>query len=108
MDKRRCGWVREDRRMMEYHDREWGVPLHQDRKRFEVPVLEAMQAGLSWSTVLNKRTNFRKAFSRFNPVVVAAFTERDIRRLLDDSGIIRNRFKIEAAIHNAQRFVEVK
>jgi DNA-3-methyladenine glycosylase I len=94
--------------MREYHDREWGVPLHRDQKLFEFLVLEAMQAGLSWSTILNKRTNFRKAFSRFNPVVVAAFTERDIRRLLGDSGIIRNRLKIEAAIHNAQRFLEVR
>ena len=94
--------------MIEYHDREWGVPLHHDQKLFEFLVLEGMQAGLSWSTILNKRASFRKAFSRFNPVAVSRFTERDIRRLLGDAGIIRNRLKIEAAINNAQRFLEVK
>jgi len=108
MDKLRCAWVREDRRMIDYHDREWGVPLHRDQRLFEFLVLEGMQAGLSWSTILNKRASFRKAFSRFNPVAVARFTERDIRRLLGDPGIIRNRLKIEAAINNAQRFLEVK
>lgn len=108
MDKLRCAWVREDRRMIDYHDREWGVPLHRDQRLFEFLVLEGMQAGLSWSTILNKRASFRKAFSRFNPVAVARFTERDIRRLLGDAGIIRNRLKIEAAINNAQRFLEVK
>ena len=108
MDKLRCAWVREDRRMIDYHDREWGVPLHRDQRLFEFLVLEGMQAGLSWSTILNKRASFRKAFSRFNPVAVACFTERDTRRLLGDPGIIRNRLKIEAAINNAQRFLEVK
>ena len=108
MDKLRCAWVREDRRMIDYHDREWGVPLHRDQRLFEFLVLEGMQAGLSWSTILNKRASFRKAFSRFNPVAVARFTERDTRRLLGDPGIIRNRLKIEAAINNAQRFLEVK
>ena len=108
MDKRRCVWVRNDRRMIDYHDREWGVPLHQDRKLFEFLVLEGMQAGLSWSTILNRRESFRKAFSRFNPVAVARFTGRDTRRLLGDAGIIRNRLKIEAAVNNAQRFLEVQ
>jgi DNA-3-methyladenine glycosylase I len=108
MDKRRCAWVSNDRRMIDYHDREWGVPLHQDRKLFEFLVLEGMQAGLSWSTILNKRASFRKAFSQFNPVAVACFTARDTRRLLGDPGIIRNRLKIEAAINNAQRFLEVQ
>ena len=73
--------------MIDYHDREWGVPLHQDRKLFEFLVLEGMQAGLSWSTILNKRESFRKAFSRFNPVAVARFTVRDTRRLLGDPGL---------------------
>jgi DNA-3-methyladenine glycosylase I len=94
--------------MVDYHDREWGVPLHEDRKLFEFLVLEGMQAGLSWSTILNKRENFRKAFSRFNPVAVARYTAQDTRRLLGDPGIIRNRLKIEAAINNAQRFLEVQ
>lgn len=94
--------------MMEYHDREWGEPLHLDRKLFEFLILEGMQAGLSWRTILYKRGNFRKAFDKFDPVKVARYRDRDIKRLLADSGIIRNRAKIRAAINNAQRFLEVE
>jgi DNA-3-methyladenine glycosylase I len=105
---KRCPWPADDPRMIEYHDREWGVPLHDDRGLFEFLVLEGMQAGLSWSTILNKRENFRKAFDGFDPKKVARYTAKDVKRLLADAGIVRNRAKIEAAINNAQRFLEVQ
>lgn len=105
--KVRC-WGEVDPLLADYHDREWGVPLHNDRKLFEFLVLEGFQAGLSWMTVLRKRENFRKAFARFDPKRVAKFTARDVKRLLGDAGIIRNRLKIEAALHNAKRFLEVR
>jgi len=98
----------DDELMMEYHDREWGVPLRDDLKLFEFLVLEGMQAGLSWRTILNKRENFRKAFHKFDPARVARYDERDLERLLADPGIIRNRSKILAAINNAQRFLEIR
>lgn len=104
----RCPWPGDDPRMLAYHDEEWGVPLHDERKLFEFLVLEGMQAGLSWSTILNKRENFRKAFHGFDPVKIARYTQRDVKRLLADAGIIRNRLKIEAAINNAQRFLDVR
>ena len=94
--------------MLRYHDREWGVPLHNDRKLFEFLVLEGMQAGLSWRTVLHKRENFRRAFDGFDFEKVARYGECDVRRLLADAGIIRNRAKIRAAINNAQRFLEIR
>jgi DNA-3-methyladenine glycosylase I len=94
--------------MIEYHDREWGVPLHDDGKIFEFLVLEGMQAGLSWRTVLHKRENFRRAFRGFDPGKVARFTPRDVRRLLGDAGIIRNRAKVVAAIGNARAFLKVR
>ncbi len=106
--KRRCGWAGDDELMLEYHDREWGVPLHDDRILFEFLVLEGMQAGLSWRTILRKRENFRKAFGGFDPPTVALYGARDIERLMADPGIIRNRLKIQAAINNAQRFLEVE
>ncbi len=93
--------------MRAYHDREWGTPQHDDRVLFEFLILEGMQAGLSWDTILRKRGSFRRAFSRFNPRTVARYTPRDVRRLMADSGIIRNRAKILAAIANAQKFLEV-
>ena len=93
---------------MRYHDEEWGVPLHDDRKLFEFLVLEGAQAGLSWSTILNKREGYRKAFSSFDPRKVAKYGAADLRRLLGDAGIVRNRQKIASAIHNAQRFLEVQ
>jgi DNA-3-methyladenine glycosylase I len=94
--------------MTAYHDKEWGRPLHDDRRIFEFLILEGMQAGLSWKTVLDKRENFRKAFHGFDPARIARYTERDVRRLLGDAGIIRNRLKILAAINNAKRFLEVQ
>ena len=94
--------------MLAYHDHEWGVPLHNDRKLFEFLVLEGMQAGLSWRTILHKRENFRRAFDRFDLEKVAAYGEREVERLLADAGIIRNRLKIRATINNARRFLEMR
>lgn len=106
---KRCSWPKEDDALMvAYHDREWGVPTQNDKKLFEFLVLESAQAGLSWRTVLYKRENYRKAFANFNVKKVAQFTSRDVERLLKNPGIIRNRAKIEAAINNAKRFLEVK
>jgi DNA-3-methyladenine glycosylase I len=106
--KRRCAWLGDDELMLEYHDREWGLPLHDDRRLFEFLVLEGMQAGLSWRTILHKRENFRKAFHKFDPAKIARYGMADIERLMADPGIIRNRAKIMAAIDNAQRFLEVQ
>ena len=103
----RCWGEADDPLMRDYHDFEWGTPVHDDRKIFEFLVLEGMQAGLSWSLVLKKRENFRRAFKGFDPEKVARFTDRDLRRLLGDAGIIRNRLKILGAINNAKRFLEV-
>ncbi len=94
--------------MAAYHDQEWGAPLHDDNKIFEFLILEGMQAGLSWRTILNKRENFRRAFHGFDPARVARYTDKEVRRLLADAGIIRNRLKILAAINNARRFLEVQ
>ena len=105
---KRCPWPLDDPLMIAYHDTEWGVPLHDDRKLYEYIVLDGAQAGLSWRTVLRKRENYRAAFRGFDPAVVARFTARDAARLLKDPGIIRNRLKIESAIRNAGRFLEVR
>jgi len=94
--------------MVEYHDLEWGVPVHNDQKLFEFIVLESAQAGLSWETILNRREEYRKAFKNFNPVKVAKMTSEDVEKLLQNSGIIRNRLKIEATITNAQAFLKVQ
>jgi DNA-3-methyladenine glycosylase I len=94
--------------MAAYHDREWGTPLHDDRQLFEFLILEGMQAGLSWRTILHRREGFRRAFHAFDPARIARYTERDVARLLGDAGIIRNRLKILAAIENARRFLEVQ
>ena len=94
--------------MIAYHDSEWGVPVHDDRRLFEFLVLEGAQAGLSWSTVLRKRENYRKAFRGFDPAVVARFTARDVQRLLKNEGIIRNRLKIGSAIENAKRVLGIQ
>jgi DNA-3-methyladenine glycosylase I len=107
-DIQRCSWPGNDPLMIAYHDREWGVPQHDDGKLFEFLVLEGMQAGLSWSIVLHKRENFRRALSGFDPLKVASYKPKDINRLLYDSGIIRNRLKIEAVISNARCFLEVQ
>ncbi len=103
----RCWWCGDDPLYVEYHDTEWGVPLHDDRKIFEMLILEGFQAGLSWITILRKRKNFRKAFARFNPERIARFTQRDVSRLMSDQGIIRNRLKIEGAVKNARGYLDV-
>lgn len=109
MVKKRCAWVGESNPLMiEYHDREWGVPVHDDNKHFEFLVLEAAQAGLSWSIVLNKREGYRRAFSEFDPAKVARYTEKRVQKLLLDPGIIRNRQKIEAAVRNAGAFLAIQ
>jgi DNA-3-methyladenine glycosylase I len=109
MVKKRCGWVGESNPLLlEYHDREWGVPVHDDRKHFEFLVLEGAQAGLSWSVVLNKREGYRRAFSEFDPDKVARYTDKRVQKLLIDPGIIRNRQKIEAAVRNARAFLAVQ
>ena len=106
--RRRCPWCLGSDLYRRYHDLEWGVPVHDDRRLFELLILEGAQAGLSWSTILNKRENYRRAFARFDPEKVARFGARDARRLLADAGIVRNRLKIEAAIGNARAFLEVR
>lgn len=104
----RCGWEGNDPLYVEYHDREWGVPVHDDRLIFEFLVLEGAQAGLSWITILRKRDAYRKAFDGFDPHKVARYDERKVKRLLADPGIVRNERKIRAAIENARRFLEVQ
>lgn len=94
--------------MLEYHDKEWGIPLHDDQKLFEFLVLDAFQAGLSWKTILHKRENFRKAFDNFEPEVIAQYTEGKIQLLLQDAGIIRNRAKVRGTVENAIAFLKVK
>lgn len=106
--KKRCAWPLGDSKQIEYHDNEWGVPLHDDKKLFEFLVLDAFQAGLSWRTILYKRENFRKAFVNFDYMKIAKFTDKDFERLIQDAGIIRNRLKILATINNAQRFIDVQ
>ncbi len=107
--KTRCKWVPEGDTLYEkYHDEEWGVRVYDDRRLFEFLVLESAQAGLSWSTILRKRSAYKKAFANFDPEKVAKFTRRDIERLQKDSGIVRNKLKIESAISNARLFLEVQ
>jgi DNA-3-methyladenine glycosylase I len=105
---KRCSWVNNNPLMIQYHDDEWGRPLHDDRALFEFLVLEGAQAGLSWEMILNKRENYRSAFEGFNPARIASYGEEDVRRLLLNSGIVRNQLKIRAAIVNAERFLEVQ
>lgn len=104
----RCAWAVGNPLMTTYHDTEWGVPVHDDQKLFEFLVLEGAQAGLSWQTVLNKRENYRKAFSGFDAKKVAKYGAKDVKRLLANSGIIRNRLKIMATIRNAQKFLDLQ
>jgi DNA-3-methyladenine glycosylase I len=107
--RRRCPWPTfDDPRYLRYHDKEWGLPVHNDQKIYEFLVLEAFQAGLSWRTILYKRENFRKAFAGFDFRKVARFGARDVARLMKDAGIIRNRAKIEAAVNNAKSFMKVR
>src|ERR1700681_1232797 len=109
MTTKRCTWVGSDNLLMlEYHDREWGVPVHDDRQHFEFLVLEAAQAGLSWSIVLKKREGYRRAFSQFDPEKVARYTQNRIHKLAADPSIIRNRMKIEAAVRNARAFLAIQ
>jgi DNA-3-methyladenine glycosylase I len=106
---KRCAWVSTDNPLMlEYHDCEWGLPVHDDRKHFEFLVLEGAQAGLSWSTVLNKREGYRRAFSGFDPLKVSRYTEKQIQKLTLNPEIIRNRMKIEAAVRNARTFLAIQ
>jgi DNA-3-methyladenine glycosylase I len=106
---KRCAWVNvEDDLMRDYHDREWGVPIHDDRTHFEFLVLEGAQAGLSWSVVLNKREGYRRAFSQFDPEKVARYSDARIEKLTADPGIVRNRMKIAAAVKNARAFLAVQ
>ncbi len=106
--KRRCEWLNDNPLMVGYHDKEWGVPVHDDKKLFEFLILEGAQAGLTWQTILNKRENYRKAFSGFNPSKIACYGDKEIRRLLANPGIIRNRLKITATIQNAKKFLEIQ
>ena len=106
--KERCGWARGDQLLIDYHDEEWGVPLHDDRPLFEFLVLEGFQAGLSWLTILRKRENYRNAFDRFDPTVVARYDEEKIGELMQDTGLVRNRLKIRAAIDNARAVLDVQ
>jgi len=104
----RCTWAGGDPPMVAYHDEEWGVPSHDDRHLFELLTLEGAQAGLSWSTILNKREGYRAAFAGFDPAAVARFGPRDVERLLADPGIVRNRLKVESTVNNAARVLEVQ
>jgi DNA-3-methyladenine glycosylase I len=104
----RCPWPKDDPLMIEYHDKEWGVPLHDDQKLFEFMVLDAFQAGLSWSIVLKKRENFRKAFDGFDVKKIARYNEKKIQSLMKDKGIIRNQLKIRATVNNARSFIKVQ
>jgi len=104
--KKRCPWAKNDLDIL-YHDSEWGVPQHDDRVLFEFLILEGAQAGLSWTTILKKRENYRSAFDGFNPAVIARYEERKIGELLANSGIVRNRLKISAAVRNARSFLNV-
>lgn len=103
----RCPWCGNDELYIKYHDEEWGVPVHDDRKHFEFLVLESAQAGLSWITILKKRENYRRAYEEFDPVKVASFDQDKIEELMNNPGIIRNRRKIETSINNASRFLEI-
>jgi DNA-3-methyladenine glycosylase I len=107
MNKQRCPWARSDL-YIEYHDSEWGVPVHDDRTLFEFLILEGAQAGLSWETILKKRTNYREAFDQFDPTLIARYGARKVKALLDNPGIVRNRLKVAAAIQNAKSFLAVQ
>ena len=106
--QRRCAWAEGNALQSAYHDKEWGVPVHDDRRLFEFLILEGAQAGLSWDTILRKRGNYRRAFAGFDPRKVARFGARDVRALMNDPGIVRNRLKIESAVANAAAFLAVQ
>ncbi|MBL7873233.1 MAG: DNA-3-methyladenine glycosylase I [Cyclobacteriaceae bacterium] len=104
----RCPWCLKFEQYIQYHDTEWGVPVHDDRVHFEFLILEGAQAGLSWATILKKREGYRKNFADFDPLKVSRFTEKKIEKILQDPGIVRNRLKVSAAVNNAKRFLEVQ
>ncbi len=104
---RRCAWARQEPEIT-YHDSEWGTPLHDEHRLFELLILEGAQAGLSWSTILRKRDNYRRAFNGFDPAVVAGYGPKKVKALLADAGIVRNRLKVESAITNAQEFQNIQ
>ncbi len=104
----RCGWAGKDPVYIQYHDQEWGVPVHDDKKLFEFLILEGAQAGLSWLTILKRREGYRNAFAGFDPHTVACFSQQTIQELLTDKGIIRNRLKINAAVSNARAFLKIQ
>lgn len=108
MEKNRCKWVNDNPLMINYHDKEWGVPAHRDRYLFEKLMLDCNQAGLSWEIILNKRQGYKNAYSNFDFNKIAKYTERDVKRLLKDSGIVRNQLKIRAAISNAKGLIEIR
>ncbi len=108
VERQRCGWTSDDPLLVEYHDGEWGVPVHDDLRLFELLLLEGAQAGLSWNTVLRKREAYRRAFAGFDPRRVAAYTDADLERLLRDPGIVRNRAKLRSAVNNARRFLDLQ
>ncbi|OGS94057.1 MAG: DNA-3-methyladenine glycosylase [Gallionellales bacterium RIFCSPLOWO2_02_FULL_57_47] len=108
MKKQRCAWAGDDALYRQYHDKEWGVPLHDDRRLFEFLILEGAQAGLSWITILRKREHYRTAFDDFNAARIAAYGANKIKSLLQDAGIVRNRLKVAAAVVNAQKFLDVQ
>ena len=108
-NKKRCSWTGNNNSLMiEYHDKEWGVPVHDDRRLFEFLILEGAQAGLTWQTVLNKRENYRRAFEGFHADKIACYGKEDVNRLLTDAGIIRNRLKISSTIQNARAFLKIQ
>jgi len=107
-EKFRCPWCIKFEEYIQYHDNEWGVPVHDDRVHFEFLLLEGAQAGLSWSMILKKRENYRKVFAGFDPIKVARFSPSKIEKILQDPGIVRNRLKVNAAVNNAKRFLEVQ
>ncbi|MGN6671392.1 MAG: DNA-3-methyladenine glycosylase I [Candidatus Nucleicultricaceae bacterium] len=106
--KTRCGWCEKDQLYRDYHDQEWGVPVHDDQKMFEFLILEGMQAGLSWYTILKKRDHFRDAFDHFDPLKIAHYGPEKVAALLENPGIIRNQAKIKAVIKNAQAFLSIQ
>jgi DNA-3-methyladenine glycosylase I len=103
----RCTWAQGDE-MIKYHDSEWGIPVHDEKKLFEMLILEGAQAGLSWSTILKRRKTYQKAFDNFDPKKISKYTQKDTTRLLSDEGIIRNHLKIKSTINNAQKFLEIQ
>lgn len=108
MNKIRCDWAGNNPIYIKYHDKEWGVPVHNDRKLFEMLILEGAQAGLNWITILKKRENYKKAFDNFEPEVVAKYKTQKINKLLKDEGIVRNKLKINSAVTNAKAFLEIQ